>query len=153
MAITMKQVIKALSPDEPKYKKAAQLGSEALPHLKKLVMGEDLALASKAACLAGYIAADDSTEVLLIAAHHANPVVRVAAAGAAGRLKKPQDASEILLGLAMDDDQGVCRVALDSLGPWATDDLRKLVKEISTSAPQTLVREHARKALKRLPRR
>lgn len=55
MPVTEAQVKKALMPEEPDYQKAAKLGPQALPYLEAYVKGEDKALASKAAYLAGLI--------------------------------------------------------------------------------------------------
>ena len=79
MPVTMEQVINQLDREEPEYAQAAQLGSEALPHLVTLIRGKNLGLAAKATSLAGLINARQSADVLEIAARHPEPVVRVAA--------------------------------------------------------------------------
>lgn len=150
MAISMKEVRNALDPDEPDYKKASRLGADALSHLKKLVKSDDPLLASKAAYLAGRIAADGSADVLRIAAQSADPILRIAAASAAPFLRQREQASEILSGLLADQDTGVCRIALSSVGPWASEELREHVKSLSQAADQPMIRTVAKKALKTL---
>ena len=76
MAVNMKQVRAALEPEEPNYDKAAKLGADALPHLGRLVRGDDAMLASKAAYLAGLIDSDKSPAVLEQAAASDVPAVR-----------------------------------------------------------------------------
>ncbi|MEJ7683424.1 MAG: hypothetical protein WKG06_37315 [Segetibacter sp.] len=60
----MEQVINQLDREEPNYSQAAQLGTEALPHLITLIQGENLGFAAKAAYLAGIINAGQSSDVL-----------------------------------------------------------------------------------------
>jgi hypothetical protein len=55
--VTMKQVLALLDVDEPVYAEAAGLGAGALVHVEALIEGPDPMLASKAAFLAGMIAA------------------------------------------------------------------------------------------------
>ena len=46
MPVSMEQVRAHLDRDEPDYPAAAQLGPEALPHLRQLAQGDDPMLAS-----------------------------------------------------------------------------------------------------------
>ena len=73
MAVTLQDVVRQLNRDEPDYVRAAQLGPEALPHLRQLIEGDDLGLAAKATYLAGIMNADESTRLLEIAARHPRP--------------------------------------------------------------------------------
>jgi hypothetical protein len=68
MAVTSEQVRAALTPEEPDYEAAAELGPEALPHLQRLVEGADPNLASKAAYLAGRIGDPEAASILETAA-------------------------------------------------------------------------------------
>lgn len=110
MAVSMDDVRAALDPEEPNYEEAAQLGSEALPHLKVLVNSGDSMLASKAAYLASLIEDDRAAEVVEDAARSSDPVVRVAAAAAAANLGAAAS-SNVLRELARDTDPGVRKVA------------------------------------------
>ena len=114
MSLEMKDVRSVLEPEEPDYDEAAKMGSEALPHLEALVKGDDIELAAKAASLAGIIAAEGRMAVLNIAAKSHDPVVRVAAAGAARDLSDA-DASQVLETLVGDADEGVQKTALKSV--------------------------------------
>src|SRR5262252_1765553 len=113
MSVTIQQVLAQLNPDEPNYQQAAGLGPEAVPHLKSLVLGGDSGLASKAAYLAGFIASDQSTSVVELAARSPDPIVRVAAAASLRNLRTVPLSSAFLL---IDDvDPGVRRLTLESL--------------------------------------
>ena len=83
MAVTMVQIRTVLDATEPDYGQAAKLGPEALPHLEKLVKDADTLLASKAVYLAALIQDERSVRIVREAALREDPIVRVAAAGAA----------------------------------------------------------------------
>ena len=52
MAVDMEQVRAALEPEEPDYPRAAKsLGADALPHLERIITGDQTGLAAKAAYL------------------------------------------------------------------------------------------------------
>ncbi len=111
MTTTLRKVRAALEPDEPDYAAAAaDLGADALPHLQKLIHGDDLNLASKAVYLASLIPDAGASELVRAAAQLDDPVMRVAAASAASNLE-PDTASEVLVELVGDDDPGVRKVA------------------------------------------
>src|SRR5215217_1787761 len=86
MAVKMNQVKAALEAEEPKYDEAAKLGAGALPHLKKLVAGDDPLIAAKATFLAGLIDAEGSGDVVALAAQRDEVVIRVAAANSAANV-------------------------------------------------------------------
>jgi HEAT repeat protein len=145
----MEQVINQLDREEPDYLQAARLGEEALPHLIALIQGSDLGLAVKAASLAGIINADQSPTALKMAAGHAQPVVRVAAAAAAFHLA-PAAASEVLIKLLDDSDVGVRKLALKSVPEDATPLLRAKIQELTTSDPENFVRTLSSEVFSRL---
>src|SRR6187401_1541953 len=113
MAVTMAQVRAALDPDETNYERAKGLGPEALPHLETLIKTGPPMLASKAAYLAGLIAAPGSARVVAQAAASDEPTVRVAAAAAAKHLDDA-DIDEVITPLLTDSDAGVRRMAKKS---------------------------------------
>ncbi len=122
MSVTMEAVLKVLEPDEPNYARAASLGSDALPHLRTLVEGNDPMLAAKAAYAASLLEGDQGKDVVEAAAHSETASVRVAAAAAANNL--PADsASEVLMDLVDDSDEGVRKVALSSVPADAPPEL------------------------------
>jgi HEAT repeat protein len=145
----MEQVRIALDPDEPDYAQARRLGPEALPHLSEIVAAGDPMLASKATYLAGLIAAEGSADVLSRAAQSPDPVLRVAAAGAARNLA-PRDASDILVELVADDDVGVRKVALASASPEATAELQERIRYASQNDAAPRIRELAAETLERM---
>ena len=113
MAITLKQVLDLLSPDELDYDAAAKLGPEALPHLETIIKEKGPLLASKAAYLAGLIQDRRSVDVLKIAAQSTYPEVRVQAAATTSNLHF-KEAEEVLELLSKDEDEGVRMRALRS---------------------------------------
>jgi len=113
MAVTMAQVRAALDPEETNYERAKALGPEALPHLEVLIKTADPMLASKAAYLAGLLAAPGSARVVAQAAASDEPTVRVAAAAAAKHLDDAET-DEVLKPLLADADPGVRRMAKKS---------------------------------------
>lgn len=122
MSVTMEAVLKVLEPDEPNYARAASLGSDALPHLRTLVEGNDPMLAAKAAYAASLLEGAQGKDVVEAAARSETASVRVAAAAAANNL--PADsAAEVLMDLVDDSDEGVRKVALSSVPADAPPEL------------------------------
>ena len=128
MAVSMKRVRAALDPEEPDYAAAAQLGPDAVPHLKTLIQGDDPLLASKAVYLASLIQDERTPELVHQAAQHEDPVIRVAGAAAATHMGAPV-ASEILVELVADDDPGVRKVARKAVPEELTDSLAQRLEE------------------------
>jgi hypothetical protein len=149
MSVTMEQVVAVLAADEPDYEDASGLGPGALPHLHQLVLTGTPELASKAASLAGQISTEGSKEVLGEAARSGNSVVRVAAASAVRNLPV-EEASDILVGLVADEDLAVRQIALESVHPQATHELRSRVAEVGKSDPVPHIRELATRTRKHL---
>lgn len=129
MAVTMKDVKAALDPEEPNYAKAAQLGAEALPHLRKLVSSGDTMIASKATYLASLIKGEKSNDIVAAAAQSDDPAVRVAAAAAASNLTAA-GASPILEELVGDADAGVRKVARTSVPTKPTAALTRKLDDL-----------------------
>ncbi len=141
MAVTMKQVKAALEVEEPRYSEAAKLGPEALPHLRKLVSGEDPLLAAKATYLAGLIDADGSADVLAEAAQSDEVVVRVAAANSVAHVSEADVA--LFEGLLADNDVGVRKAAVRSVGSAARGDLKPQVEQIAQGDTAEVIRDLA----------
>jgi HEAT repeat protein len=112
--VTKEQVLAVLYPDETNYNEAAKLGPEALPHLAKLVKGDDPHLAAKAASLASHIQDKGSVDVLRSAAQSKHAVVRVAAAVGSQNLKV-RGINSVLELLTNDSDESIRRHATKSL--------------------------------------
>jgi HEAT repeat protein len=149
MPVTMEQVINQLDREEPDYGQAAQLGSEALPHLITLIQGENLGLAAKAASLAGLINASQSADVLEIAAQHPEAVVRVAAAASAKNLTSIP--TSLTMELLNDSDAGVRKWTLKTLEVHHPPGIRTKVEEIMKSDPDVGLRDHAKQIINQLP--
>ena len=133
MPVTYAEVYAVLSPEEPDYAKAAQLGAEALPHLEAMIGGKDVMLASKAAYAAGLVGGERATALLRQAAGHREAALRVAAASAVARLPSAR-AAPILEALLSDRDLGVRKVALRSIPADAPASLRRKVAEIAAQS-------------------
>ena len=147
--VSMDDVIRQLDREEPIYEQAAQLGPDAIPHLLALLRGNDSMLAAKAATLAGAINVPESDTVLELAAQHADPVVRVAAAASAKNLTRiPRSLATRLL---IDPDAGVRAWTLKAVEFHRPDGLRATVEELIERDPDPGLRERAREVLKRLP--
>src|SRR4051794_27147476 len=134
MAVTMENVLAALTPEEPNYPEAAKLGAGALPHLENLVGSMDPLLGSKAAYLAGLIDDARNASVLQKAARSQNAVVRLAAAATARNLAS-HAASDLLADLVHDGDRGVRGVALKSFPAAPTAVLRRKLEAMSQVEP------------------
>lgn len=150
MAVTMEEVRAELERDEPNYARAAGLGPDALPHLEELARGDDTMLATKAVYLAGLIQDERAKKLLEEAASADDPRVRVAAAAAA-RNVEPEGASEVLTPLVADDDPGVRKVALKSVPPDGTEELRRAVAKVADEEQaDATTRRLSQEALRRL---
>lgn len=148
MALTKERVRAELEKEEPDYTRAAGLGPEALPHLRELAQEEDPMIASKAVYLAGLIEGEPADRLLEQAASSDDPRIRVAAAAAA-RHRSDEAASAVLTPLVQDDDVGVRKVALKSVPPQASGDLRSAVEGLG-DAPDEATRRLSRQTLRRL---
>jgi HEAT repeat protein len=130
MSTTHTQVRAYLEPDEPDYRAAAAaLGPEALPVLEELVQGADPLLASKAVYLASLIPDERAARLLEQAAHSSHATVRVAVA--AGLQQRPEVTDDVTVDLLTDVDQGVRKVAEQSVR--LTPALRDLIAERASS--------------------
>jgi HEAT repeat protein len=148
MSVSMSSARAVLDPDEPDYDNARQLGEDALPHLAALVRTDDSMLASKAVNLAALIGSRTATDVVAEAARSSDPVLRVAAAGAARHLPA-EAASEIILTLVDDVDPGVQRIALTSAPASPSTTLLERLQELSDSGPAPHVRDLAARVVAR----
>lgn len=149
MPVTIQQVRAVLDPEEPDYIQAAQLGSDALPHIENLLKGADPMLASKAAYLASLIQDNRSITVLKEAAQSNYSAVRVAAAAGARNLALLA-ASDVLLGLLEDQDVGVRKVALKSAPVDAPPALRAKIQKLTNTDPEKFVRDLSSQVFGRL---
>jgi HEAT repeat protein len=151
MPVSMEQVHAFLDPEEPDYQQAAQLGTEALPHLEELVEETDALLASKAAYMASLIEDPHSAEILRRAAASDRAEVRAAAAGGASNLS-PSAASNVLQPLLTDRVVSVRKVALKSVPEEAPSGLRATVQSLSEADSNPAIRQLSSQVADRLGR-
>src|SRR5262245_4113773 len=149
MPVTMEQVLAQLDKEEPDYEFAAQLGPEALPHLVRLVQGNDLGRASKAVCLASFINTEQSATVLNIAAKSPHPTLRSAAAISLSNLKDISAAP--VTSLLNDENVGVRKWTLKALEIHRPIGVKTKVQEIARSDPDMALRQLASQIINQLP--
>ena len=142
MALTLEDVRRVLSPDEPNYARAQQLGPEALPLLRQLVAQSGSSVAGKAAYLAGLIGTEAGAEVVAHAALNPDPAVRVAAAAVAKELAL-EPAAPILNTLLADHDRGVRLRALRSAAARLTPALRQSIQKMAETEKDVAIRKEA----------
>ncbi|MBV8034856.1 hypothetical protein [Roseateles sp.] len=137
------QVKTWLDPEEPDYAAAARtLGAAALPALKQLIGGADLALASKATYLASLIPHPDATTALRLAQGRSEPLMRVAAAAGIRNLA-PAHGEALFDALQHDPDAGVRKVALSAAATLTSPAMLQRLRALSTSDPEPHLRELA----------
>lgn len=151
MAVKMAQVKAALEPEEPKYDEAKKLGPEALPHLKKLVAGDDPLLAAKATFLAGLIDAEGSSDIVALAAQSDESMIRVAAANSSANVTDADSA--IFEQLLTDNDVGVRKATLKSIGSAGRNDLAPLVQQLAQGDTAEPIRDLAASTARSLKKR
>jgi HEAT repeat protein len=147
MAVTLEQVRATLEAEEPDYNKAAKtLGTEALPHLERLITSDHSMIASKAAYLAGLIGTEQSVPAIERAARSGDVRVRIAAAAAVKNMESAA-ASDVLLSLIDDSDVGVQKVALRSMPAAPSAVLRARVEGLSAAKTDSHIRSISREVL------
>lgn len=149
MAVTMDQVRRQVSQDEPDYDQAAQLGQEALPHLRQIIAEGDPALASKATYLAAFIGAPGAADVISEAAASPEPIIRIAAAGALTHLGEVP--SGVVGELLNDSEPGVRIWTLRALDVHRPAGFTRQVQAISAADTDAGVRQLAASVVTRLP--
>lgn len=146
MPLSEHDVVALLRADEPNFTALAELAPDSLPVLRKLLDSGDPELATKAAGLAGKIAAPGQAEVIRHAMQHDLTTVRMAATRAAANL--PGQEARRLLGQALQDrDAGVravaARVAMTQGAPPLGEELRTAVRQEKDSAVKELMQKAA----------
>ena len=142
-------IVSWLSSEEPDYPAAAQvLGPEAGAPLAEIVASGDIAMASKASTLAGFLAPEVARPVLFAGSKHRSAIVRVAVAGSLSR--QPSLAPELGGRLLRDSDAGVRKWALIAIRDSSA---RSLVAEVGAAArsdPEPALRQLASEVEHRL---
>ncbi len=111
MSVSFAQLKAMLDVDEPDYPALAAIAAGAMNHLRKLAASSDVAVASKAVSLAGFIGDERSVAVIADASKSRAPLVRVAAAHAASLLPATPQAARVVSKLLDDGDIGVVKFA------------------------------------------
>jgi HEAT repeat protein len=148
MPVTKEQIEKYLNVDEPDYTSAARLGIGALPHLEVLARNADPGLAAKAVYLASLIAGDASASVIDAAARRDDPVIRVAAAAALGRVSTSQ-ITDTVVRLLADEEIGVRLRAVAALPSEYNPELRHRLGQLADSLPQGAHKDQVLDALRK----
>lgn len=148
MSLGFEDVIQVVAPEEPDYESAAELGPDALPHLREIINGSDAMLASKATYVASLIEDDGAIAVLETAAHNEDVTVRVAAAAGVANLRG-LGAAGVVERLLEDSDREVRRCALEAMPQVAGARLRNRLEVLQHEDPDESIRLAASKALDR----
>ena len=149
MPVSFEQVVDHLRREEPNYQQAAHLGSEAVPHLMRLIQEGDPNLGSKATYLAAYINAEQSAEAVELAAISREPLLRIAAASSLRRLTHlPEPLAARLLD---DEDVGVRKWTLRTLNEKPIPTLKTKVQNIAQNDPEIALRQLARHIVQDMP--
>lgn len=150
MPVTREQVERFLNVDEPDYAAGARLGPGTLPHLEVMARDAGPGLAAKAVYLASLInGGNAAASVIEAAARRTDPVMRVAAAAALGRV--PADRlPNIAARLLADPEDGVRRRALAALPTKNNPALVDRLGELADTLPAGPGRDHVLEALRRV---
>lgn len=146
MAVTMTDVRRWLDADEPDYEGARRtLGADAAPHLRQLILGTDLALASKATYLASLTGGGEALPLLQAAHARGEPVLSVAAAAGIRNLSQ-QDGAQLFEQLHADPDPGVRKVALKSGMGLRSPQVAARYQALASGDPEPFIRALAAQA-------
>ena len=128
MAVTKTEVVAVVRQIEPDPAAAARLGPDALPHLRKLVVGEDISVARRAASVATKIHDRRALAVVSLAANSEHPEVRLAAAAELWRLAE-FDVTKLATRALVDLDPAVRRRGLRSVALMSPDVLKPTLRK------------------------
>lgn len=134
MPVTREQVERFLNVDEPDYAAAARLGFGALQHLEAMAREAGPGLAVKAVYLASLIGNGTSAIVIDAASRRTDPVLRVAAAAAIGRVSADR-LTDIATRLVSDSDPAVRQRALAALPTRSNPGLSQRLSDLADFLP------------------
>jgi HEAT repeat protein len=147
MAITLDEVRANLQPEELDYPGAAErLGPEALPHLQQLAESPDVMIASKATYMASLIRGELAPRIIEAAGRRPEPAVRVAAATGLKNLHE-HEAEPIVDRLLGDNDIGVRKMAVKSIGSFASPSMKTRLRQTAERDPEAHIRDLANRTL------
>jgi hypothetical protein len=138
----MDAIVSWLSSEEPDYPAAARdLGPEAGAALAEIAGSDDIAMASKASTLAGFLAPETARPALFAGSEHRSAIVRVAVAGSLSR--QHSLAPELGGRLLRDSDAGVRKWALIAIRDSSARSLVADVGAAARSDPEPALRQLA----------
>jgi hypothetical protein len=144
---TIEQIKQALDCEEPRYGGLASSlagdPKEIFDYLAGLARGHDLLMASRAVHFASKIGDHRRLALLIEASRRAEPIIRVAVAGASRNLDR-DDCAEVLLPLLGDPEVGVRKIALHSVPVIDNIDILTRVRRLFDD-PNSHIRLLARK--------
>ena len=146
MPHTKEALIKMIDLDEPDYILIVKnLKPDDIPLLIELSKDTNLAIATKAVSCLGLMNSDQAVKGLKVAADHANPVMRVAAAQALKHSAGLPSAEKLIDHLLEDQDVGVRKFALKTVQHASIKNLKGKVQQMNlkenTELMKTLSKE------------
>ena len=145
MTVSFAELRAMLDVDEPDYPALATIAADAMHHLRRLAVSDDVSLASKAVSLAGVIGDAGSIDVVGVAARSRHPLVRVAAAHAAGMLPDHPKAARVVSKLLDDDEIGVLKFGIRAASRQSASGIAAKAKRANTrmaSAVRAAAKDH-----------
>lgn len=137
-----------LDAEEPDYKKLGpRLSDDEVPHLSRMVLGDNPLLAAKATYAAGLIGTRASLEVVRKAASSSSASLRVAAASST-KFLPTEIAQDVLLQLVDDVDLGVRKAALRSSTQHRSEVLQQRIEAQSKNRRCGVTRELSKEVLR-----
>lgn len=132
MPHTKDELIKMIDLDEPDYPAiVADLSKEDIPFLTELSQDANPAIATKAISCLGYMNDDRAFAGVETATKSTNPILRVAATHALRNMSSRPRAEALLSTLLDDDDIGVKKFALKTIGASKFSGLKEKVKQLN----------------------
>jgi HEAT repeat protein len=135
----LRQQLSAIEPDEHTYE---GIGPSEVDLLSELIDDEEAWLAARAVHALSRIDADEARDAIVTAAGKPRMEVRVAAAASAGALP-PKGSDEVLSKLLGDSHASVRKFAIKSVSDRNSDAIRRRIREMATTDPDTGLRHIA----------
>lgn len=147
MAITLDELRRLLSSDEPDYPAISSLTEpETAGHLRALAQDQDVMLATKAVYAASLVADPEARQVVDQAADSDDPLLRLASASALANL--PEEARARVAERLIDaGDVGVEKLVIRSLGPSLTPKLEQSLGHLADNSSSETIRTLSREKL------
>jgi len=145
------RIVNLLSAYEPDYSRiTAKLSEKDIPILNELVMQGPVDVAARAIICLGWLSSEKGIPAIEFAAKSDNPILRLTAAHSLGNLSNKPGAWDLICGLLDDNDIGVRKFALKSIGHSKIPHLKEKVVQVSLSDPNEHIRKLAEHVLEKL---